>query len=174
MFLAVNELELRKVPFDVSFAPGKLDLLDKTLDLKEPLAVKGSAELAGVLDEIRVRGHIRGRLQCECDLCLEAFDIPVDGDFSLSYRPAESLEEASEVEIAGEETDIGFYEGAGIELADVVREQVLLWLPMQRTCRADCKGICPQCGRNRNTGDCGCQKPHLDERWAALQKLTGD
>ncbi len=51
---------------------------------------------------------------------------------------------------------MGFYEGDGVELNDVLREFVLLTLPMQRVCSEDCKGICPECGQNRNQKECAC------------------
>jgi uncharacterized protein len=50
---------------------------------------------------------------------------------------------AEEVEIGARETEVGFYEGDGLELKEILRERVLLALPMQRVCRQDCKGICP-------------------------------
>ena len=66
---------------------------------------------------------------------------------------------------------MGFYEGGGVELNDVLREFVLLSLPMQRLCRAECRGMCPVCGKNRNLSDCGCQPEPADDRWAALKSI---
>jgi uncharacterized protein len=174
MFLSVKELELRKVRFEVSFAPGQLDLLDPGVKLAQSLIVRGSAELAGPLADIRVRGHIQGELDCECDRCLESFPFRLDGDFDLSYSPVEGEADGpAEREIDRTEAEAGYYEGAGLELAEVIREQVLLWLPMQRSCRPECRGICPYCGQNRNEGDCGCRNGQADDRWAALKKMSG-
>jgi uncharacterized protein len=69
------------------------------------------------------------------------------------------------------ESEIDFYEGEGLELERVLREQILLALPMQRICREDCKGICPVCGQSRNVVACGCQVKAPDDRWAALRDL---
>jgi uncharacterized protein len=66
---------------------------------------------------------------------------------------------------------MGFYEGDGLELNDVLREEVLLELPMQRICTESCKGICPVCGQNRNQIECACQASTADDRWAALKAL---
>jgi uncharacterized protein len=66
---------------------------------------------------------------------------------------------------------VSYYEGDGLDLADVVREQVLLALPMQKLCRPDCQGICPVCGVNRNETTCQCKLQQVDERWAALKNL---
>ena len=63
------------------------------------------------------------------------------------------------------------YEGDGLELNDVLREFVLLALPMQKLCNENCKGICPVCGQNRNQNECRCQNAADDNRWAALKEL---
>ena len=64
-----------------------------------------------------------------------------------------------------------FYEGLGLELADLIKEQILLALPMQRICREECKGICPVCGANRNEVPCECHVKPADDRWIALKNL---
>lgn len=172
MFFSVKELEIKKVRFDVTFPPGEIEYSDEGLRQATPLAVEGSAELlAHTLGEIRVRGHLNVRMQSECDRCLEPADLPIDASFDLFYRPAGRDGFGEEVEIDEGETEIGFYEGGGIELEDVLREYILLSLPMQRVCREDCHGICPICGQNRNLANCGCEAKPVDDRWSALKKL---
>ena len=72
------------------------------------------------------------------------------------------------------EAEIGFYED-GLELEDILREQVLLALPMQRVCSETCKGFCPVCGKNRNETACDCEadgtRGRVSDRWDALRKL---
>ncbi|HEY0564211.1 MAG TPA: DUF177 domain-containing protein, partial [Terriglobales bacterium] len=69
------------------------------------------------------------------------------------------------------DTEIGFYEGDAITLEDVLKEQVLLSLPEKRLCREDCKGLCPQCGHDRNSEQCQCETGFKDPRWAALDEI---
>ena len=76
-----------------------------------------------------------------------------------------------EAELDEDESEVGFYEGDGVELNDVLREYVLLALPMQRLCSEACKGICPDCGQNRNQNACQCAAKAGDDRWAALKQL---
>ncbi len=172
VFLSVKELELRKVRFEAAYAPGQIDLAERKLRQTVPLDVEGTAELIASIAEIRVRGRISGRLECDCDRCLEAASFPVAGEFDVVYEPAErSRNGPPEAAIADEESEVGYYEGDGLELDDVVREQILLWLPMQRLCRPECRGICPVCGRNRNLDACSCAPPAADDRWAALREL---
>jgi uncharacterized protein len=61
-----------------------------------------------------------------------------------------------------------------MELAEILREHILLSLPMHAICREECAGICPQCGQNRNTGTCACTEQLVDDRWAALRNLRSE
>ena len=69
------------------------------------------------------------------------------------------------------EAEIGYYQGEGLLLEDVLREQVLLAVPLKVTCREDCKGLCPVCGKNRNTEPCSCAPLMGDPRWSPLKEL---
>ena len=64
--------------------------------------------------------------------------------------------------------------GGEIDVEPVVREAVLLDLPLAPVCRPDCQGLCPQCGADRNQGDCGCRGEAGDPRWSALDDLRFD
>ena len=171
MFFHVRDLELKPVRFDVELPPGTIEFLYPKLKQSAPLQASGQAELVmGSLGEIRVTGQVKVQLQAECDRCLEPSDFPVDSGFELYYRPvAEGYGEEKAID-AGE-AEMGFYEGEGLELNDVLREFVLLALPMQRLCSENCKGICPECGQNRNQKDCSCRTTVGDNRWAALKEL---
>lgn len=172
MFFSIRELELRKARFDIELPPGALELFDTKLRQQGMLAAAGSVELvSGTLGEIRVRGHLRVEVISECDRCLEPAWFPIDSDFDLFYRSAAREVPGEEVEIDASEADVGFYAGDGLDLDDVLREHILLSLPMQRICRQSCRGICPVCGQNRNVVDCDCQSRRVDDRWNALKNL---
>jgi uncharacterized protein len=169
--LSVKELEIKKVRFDVTFPPGEIQF-DVGLRQATPLEVAGAAELlANTLGEIRIQGHLKVRMRADCDRCLEPAEFPVDSNFDLFYRPADRDGYEEEVAIDEGESEIAFYDGDGIELKDVLREFVLLSMPMQRICGENCHGICPVCGQNRNLVNCGCEPKPVDDRWSALKKL---
>ena len=173
MFLSVKELELRKVRFDETLEPGAIDFSGEDLEQTTPLRVTGAAELLAHSDgEIRVQGRYTVEMGAQCDRCLGRALYPLTGAFDLYYRPTSDIAREEEVEIDEGEAEIGFYEGGGMNLEDVLREQVLLALPMQRVCSDACKGICPVCGRNRNEGECGCAPSAVDDRWSALRELN--
>jgi len=168
VYITLQELELHRVTASETYKPGTLDFQEVKVRQAEPLAVKAEAELAG--KEIRVRGHISGALEAACDRCLEQIRIPVELDFDLPYRPMEEIAREEEVEVEEDELEVGFFPGDGVNLADVVREQVLLSVPMKIVCRPDCRGLCPVCGVNRNDRECGCSLQHEDSPFAFLKK----
>jgi uncharacterized protein len=171
MFFHIRELELGSIRFHETLLPGVIEFTDQQIYQSAPLETSGVAELSAALREIRVTGHLATSMQMSCDRCLEPTNFPIDTDFSLLYRPAAYMPEAEETAIAPAETDVGFYEGDGLELGDVLREQILLSLPMQRICHTGCLGICPICGQNRNLLPCDCHADRLDDRWAGLRNL---
>ena len=173
MFLSIKEMELRKVRFDETFAPGQIDFSGEALKQESPLHAAGTAELLAHSDgEIRIRGRYTVEMTAECDRCLGRARYPMDARFDLFYRPASQIAREEEVSIDESETEIGFYEHGGIELAEILRERVLLALPMQRVCSDACQGICPVCGKNRNELPCDCKTAAADDRWGALRNLT--
>ena len=168
MFITLQELELHRVTVSETYEPGALDFQETKFRQAGPLKVNAEAELAG--GEIQVRGHISGDLEAACDRCLEQMRFPVDIDFDLPYRPMEEIAREEELEVGADELTVGFFSGDGVNLADVVREQVLLSVPMKTVCRPDCRGLCPVCGANRNLRECGCSVQHKDSPFAFLKK----
>jgi uncharacterized protein len=172
MFLSVKEMEVRKVRFDVTLPPGEIDFAGEDLVQLTALEAIGEAELLEETDgQLRIQGRYTVEMEAECDRCLCRARFPLDQTFDLFYQPTAALKRVDEVEIDTLEAEIGFYLGDGIELEDILLEQVLLALPMQKTCSEECRGICPECGANRNEGDCKCAPKPADNRWGALRDL---
>lgn len=171
MFLSLKQMERGKVSFQETYPPGAIEFLDQQLRQAGTLVVEGAAELSLALMEIAVRGRMRVMMEAACDRCLEPVGFPLDCNFELTYLPASSLTAEEDVEIEEAGLEAGFYEGEGLDLADVLREQILLALPMQRLCLESCRGICPVCGGNRNRAACDCREGLQDDRWARLREL---
>jgi uncharacterized protein len=171
VLFSLTELEHHPILFDVTYAPGEI-LFDEGLSQAGPLRAEGQAELLrNTAGEIRVRGHLAVEMEGACDRCLEAARFPVDEEFDLFYRPVPKKGGHGEVHLADGEIDLAFYEGEGVSLRDVLREQILLSLPMQLFCRADCRGLCPTCGANRNLAPCGCPVAPRDPRLSGLDQI---
>lgn len=166
MLIIPEELEFHKIVVSRTYDSDALDYHGAEFFQQGPLKVDVVAELVGI--EIRIRGHIRGRLEACCDRCLGPVEILIDRDIDLLYRPLKTIAREEEIEVPGDELNVAFYSGHGIALAGVVTEQVILSVPMKVICRANCQGLCPVCGANRNLESCGCSEPRADSPFASL------
>ena len=167
MLITRHELELHRIEVSKTYAPGVLDYRGAEIRQRGPLKVDAVAELVG--PEIRIRGHLGTHLETCCDRCLGPVDTPVERDFDLFYRPVKTIAREEEIEIPEKELEVGFYSGHGIVLSDVVTEQVILSVPMKVVCRAECLGLCPVCGVDRNREACQCPAPQSDSPFASLK-----
>ena len=107
-----------------------------------------------------------------CQRCLEPLTEPVEQEMQLLLVPGAPAEEPGEHALDAE--DLGVVEvdvEEDLDLRPLLIEQIQLNVPMKPLCRAACKGICPQCGKDLNQGDCDCEKVEIDPRWEALKVL---
>jgi uncharacterized protein len=177
MLIRVRELELRKLEFDENYQPGVIEFGPEFRQIGT-LHSDGRAELIVEhrghnqdVEDIRLVGSVQAKLEFSCARCLDPVSHEVNRAFDLIFRPQGVDRRADEVSISEAETEIGYYDGEGLLLEDALREQVLLATPVRALCRDDCKGLCPQCGRNRNLEQCQCE-PHVsDPRWDALNDI---
>ena len=177
MEFKVSELEREPIDFDLEMAPGAVELGEEAEQVGQ-LAAEGQAEVLhehrgpkDIVADIRLKGSFSGRFQVPCARCVEPVEIPLAAEYDLIFRPAEADSEPLERSITAPETEIGYYQGDGLLLEDVLREQVLLSLPVRTLCKPDCKGLCPRCGENRNSTACTCDEGPQDPRWEALSGL---
>lgn len=173
MLFDAGILERRTISFDETLRTGAIDFSGG--DWKQPgdLNAAGTAELLDPSGSrtIRVQGRVHGCMEGTCGRCLELVSTQLDGHFDLFYYPMSMIAKKKDISIQSTDTEIGFYEDPGVELADVLREQILLWLPMSGLCGEGCKGICSQCGKNLNLGSCSCEPERGDTRWDSLRNL---
>jgi len=135
--------------------------------------------------DIVARGEIDLAATAGCRRCLKDVSVQVPVRFELDFvnaakvpelAPARSEDEDSgEGEIGGsfsaDEADQVVYSGKELDLEPVVREQILLALPMDAVCTEDCKGLCQVCGGNLNEAECACDRHVPDPRWAGLKNI---
>ena len=158
MFLDIHELERHPLDFEEEFQPGVIDLGGEARQ-RTPLKASGHAEVVEehhgkhqIIKDIRLRGRLTTGLELECARCVEPVRQDITREFELLYRPLGADAGRDELSVTDAEAEIGYYQGDGILLEDVLREQVLLALPLKVTCREDCKGLCVHCGKNLNEG----------------------
>jgi len=177
MFIEIHELERHPVDFDEEFHPGLIDL-GADLRQRGDLHASGRAQLVEehrgkgkLIKDIRLNGELSASLEIACARCLEPAVQNVERRFDLLYRPQGADGGQEELSFTAAEAEIGYYQGTSLLLEDVLREQVLLAVPLKAICRQDCKGLCPQCGADLNVVQCSCQAPIGDPRWSALKEL---
>ena len=179
MEFRVSELEKEAVEFDLKLEPGAIEYGDE-VEQDGALGTAGRAEVIHehrgpkeIVADIRLKGSYSGEFKVPCARCVEPVEIPLAAEFDLIFRPIGVDAGASERSISAGETEIGYYQGDSLLLEDVLREQVLLSLPVRTLCKPDCKGLCPRCGKNRNLEACTCDEGPSDPRWEALAGLRG-
>ncbi len=174
MFIGLRELELHTVSFNVEIPAGEIDYESK-ISQSSVLHSEGTAQLLNhALGEVRVLGDLNVTVESTCDRCVEPTSFPIESHFDLIYMPASSAKTGGEDELDTAGVEVGYYEGSGLALKDVLREVVLLALPMQLVCSEECKGICPVCGQNRNQRECGCHPEAADDRWNKLRDFRAE
>ncbi|HYL14524.1 MAG TPA: DUF177 domain-containing protein [Terriglobales bacterium] len=177
MFIDVHELESHPLDFREEIRPDTIDL-GNDIRQKAPLRTSVHADLVQehhgkhhVINDIRLKGDLATQLEVSCARCLEPVEQEVTRQFDLLYRPQGVDARAEELSVTDAEAEIGYYRGDGLELEDVLREQILLALPLRILCSEQCKGLCPHCGKNLNVEQCSCAEPLEDPRWAALKDI---
>lgn len=119
-------------------------------------------------------GQVRTTLELTCGRCLEPFRLPVDALFDLRYLPRTENTGEGEIEIEEDDLATAFYSDDLIDLGQLMTEQFHLALPMKPLCDVACRGLCPRCGTNLNTGSCACTTAWGDSRLAGLKSLLKD
>ena len=159
------KLDLRKImdnpgssiPFECELETERLAFPSVREYLKKPYAKGRVYNEAGI---IQLEGEIDAEMICLCDRC--GCDFPNVKTTRLNATIVEEDE--------GENPENFVLEGDEIDLDDVLSTCFILDMDSKFLCKEDCKGLCPQCGKNLNLGPCGCQK-QIDPRFAVLEQL---
>ncbi|MFE2066871.1 MULTISPECIES: YceD family protein [unclassified Streptomyces] len=168
--------------------PGALQRLTRTVDAPADLGIAGvigvpqgapvelELRLESVMEGVLVTGTARAQAEGECVRCLEPVEQELEADFQelFSYPDADDRGRviAEPGDDAEDDEDRYFIEDGLFDLEPVLRDAVVLALPMQPVCQDDCAGLCSECGV-RLTDDPDHHHDAVDIRWAALQGLAG-
>jgi uncharacterized protein len=171
--------------------PGALQRLNRSVDAPKDLGIQGvigvpegapmelDLRLESVMEGVLVTGTARAVAKGECVRCLEPLELSLEADFQemFSYPDADDrgrvkAEPVGDAEESAEDEDRLFIEDGLFDLEPVLRDAVVLALPMQPVCQDDCLGLCSECGV-RLTDDPDHHHDAVDIRWAALQGLAG-
>ena len=140
---------------------GKLEDIDfrgDTLKFSTPVSVTGKVTNNG--DVLNFIANVSGNIAVQCYRCLRETTKPFSFEMKeiLSDQPCENEE-------------IVCFQGDGIDLTDLLVQQILLQVPMKYLCDEQCKGLCAQCGSDLNEDTCTCIKETIDPRMEVLKNL---
>ena len=140
-----------------------VDVQDRELGDVEIDFLEGEVQVIRVQKGLLARAELETRVRAECVRCLNPFTLPL------------SLEIDQIVKIPGTKPDTETLytvtEDGWLDFVPIAREYIWLDLPMKTLCSADCKGLCPHCGINRNLETCDCEEEDIDPRMSALKEL---
>ena len=170
MRVELESLERHGGRFAHNYEPGELDLNEERVTLVAPPRVSGRIQQSD--SKVTVRGEATAELQLECDRCLKSVLIPVSSSFEVEYVTPDTYQADPAAELLDEDLSLSVFDGGVIDIDDLVREQILLALPVQVLCQQECQGLCPECGGDRNDADCKCEEAEIDPRWAGLKEIA--
>ncbi|MCC9307033.1 DUF177 domain-containing protein [Kitasatospora sp. RB6PN24] len=167
--------------------PGSMREVSRTLQapegfgIEDVIGVPVGSEIAlelrleSVVEGVLVTGTAEAEVTGECVRCLEPVEDELDVDFQELYYYPETDERgratSQDDESDEDEEETYRLEGDFFDLEPVLRDAVVLALPLQPVCREDCLGLCSECGALLNE-DPDHHHDAVDPRWAALQGLS--
>lgn len=149
----------------------------------DPQAGHGEADLELYADGAHAfaAGTFRGEVTVACSRCVNPVTLHIDEKLRVTFLPRHEMPADDEADAPADDADDGTevneddldvfpFDGERIDLEPLFREQFVLAVPFAPLCAETCKGLCPQCGIDRNTASCTCEPP-IDPRLAALKGL---
>lgn len=134
----------------------------------EEIRTVGNVDVEGEItvdeDVIVLNASIKTKLQLECSRCLDTFIYPIDIDIEERFTNNVDLQQEGTM----------FVEGDRLDITEIIVNCIISTLPIKRLCKDDCKGLCPECGANKNVEICTCIDYDVDIRLAKLRELFGE
>ncbi len=181
--LRVSEIPAEGTRLECQVRADALGLDQADVDARGEFSVQ--ADILALGEEVTVRGTLSGSVLRQCVRCLRAYEDPCKVPFAVQYRvrqgpptrparrPGSTGQEhppEHPVEVAAlMEVESYSYTGDWVDLAPMLREQMILAIPVQPLCREDCQGLCPRCGQERNRRARGCSEEQLPSPFRVLR-----
>lgn len=134
--------------------------------------VAGHLKLIRINRGILVRGRLRAEMPLSCSRCLEDFAQPLILSPADTYWQTADVTTGERLPVPPEAAGFTIGENHLLDLSEGIRQHLQLETPLKPLCREDCRGICPQCGRNLNLESCACAAAEVDPRWVPLIELS--
>lgn len=172
LLLDVGQMRDPEARIDRTFAAGVLPTDQSICRIAAPVAL--SVVVRKDRAQFRLVGRVKTFIELPCSRCLEGFPLAVDEAFDILFLPRAEAGREKERMIEDDDLSTAFFEDNVIDLGQLMQEQCYLAVPMKPLCTESCRGLCPACGTNLNTGSCECQPTWVDPRLAVLEQLRKD
>jgi uncharacterized protein len=137
------------------------------------VSLAGPLRFMHVTNGVLVQGELKAVVTLPCVRCLEPVEAPIEVAVEETFEPTIDVMTGQSLRPEEEDRALWIDEHHILDLQEVLRQDVLVAIPVHVVCSSDCRGLCPTCGKNLNEGDCDCET-EPDSRWAALQELLED
>lgn len=164
----VRQLGPRPTGFHWNEAPAALGLKADP-EFQFPISIDLEATRAGA--RVVVEGKVRSRVVVECSRCLEPAEKEMEAAVGIVFLEGPAPQDKNEHAAEDDGKDVSYYTAPFIDLSDDLRQILLVATPAYPVCRDDCRGLCPECGRNRNRAGCECRPPAKDRPFEALGSM---
>jgi uncharacterized protein len=167
-------IDVSQIPpegLSVTLPAGEVDLGEPAGLWDGPASVRAAMHLDRSGRGLVIRGTFSGDVWLVCSRCTEPFQFRAEERFDLYCEVDAGTRPGEERELDEDDLDVTYLEEGRINTDHLLRENILLSLPVQPLCRDDCRGLCPQCGANLNLGPCSCPTLREDPRLRVLRKL---
>jgi len=168
MYLDLRAFETFPADAEVEVETDNLDYESDIVALRDLVRVRLTIQQIG--EEFFCQGQVVAPVEEECDRCLTLFKDELTNDVSFIVKIGEEKSNLT----TDDESENVIYLKPGehvVDLRDLVREAIILALPIKPLCDPECKGLCPQCGANLNEETCECKIEEYDTRWEGLKDL---
>jgi len=141
------------------------------LGLRCASPVKGKIQISNTGSLLVVEGEIRTEVTLKCSRCLTDFTLPVETSIQEEFRLVKVGDAVRVLPMDEEDTSTGVIDNNILNVQELIRQSLLLVLPIQPLCRPDCQGLCPTCGENLNMRKCLCPPAEPESPFKALAGL---
>ena len=147
--------------------------LEETFDPELP-EVQGTTAFQGEIVEIsggyELTGCLDGMYRLSCSRCLEPFTRSFHVSVRLILAPRPEFSDP-ERDLAADELDLVFYDDHIIDIGKILRDEIVVNMPLKPVCDENCRGLCPVCGQNLNKNNCRCEPEADAGAWNALKVI---
>ncbi len=168
MFINLTDVltsEDKVITMQVDTDMTQVSIKEETFQIAEKSPVRFTFTNIGK-NKALIEGEAEFIFAMSCDRCLK----PVESKMTLRFSRNIYSQDGEEI-ISEEEDELGFMEGYQLKVEELLNNEIMINWPMKVLCKPDCKGICPKCGKDLNTGDCECDTFVPDPRMAVIKDI---